>query len=84
METFALTHLMLAGVLANLPFAPREWRVGKRALALLGTYALWMAAAMLALWLDGQAPTPWELWPVTVALFAVISFPGIVLRYLRT
>lgn len=83
MEALALAHLMLAGVLSNLPFAPRAWGVGKRAGIWLATYVVWMAAAILALWSDGQALTPWELWPVTAALFGVLGFPGVVWRYLR-
>ena len=46
-------------------------------------YALWMGGAAL---LDSAAgkltDKNWEVWAITLALFAVLAFPGIVWRHL--
>lgn len=77
-------HLALGALLANLPWCARRWKFMARLGLALGGYALWVGGAQLALRGAGHAPvTAWELWPVTLALFAVAGFPGIVWRYLR-
>lgn len=77
-------HLALGALLANLPWLARRWRFMARLALALGSYAVWVGGAQLALRGAGHAPvTAWELWPVTLALFAVAGFPGIVWRYLR-
>ncbi|TFW21431.1 DUF2818 family protein [Duganella callida] len=77
--------LMLACVLANLPFLRltmvRRWHPAANDFAgWLAGYALWMTAASL---LGGAAGRNWEVWAITAALFAVLAFPGIVWRHLR-
>lgn len=77
-------HLALGALLSNLPWLAPRWRFPWRLALALGAYALWVGGAQLALRSGGHAPvTAWELWPVTLALFTVAGFPGIVWRYLR-
>jgi hypothetical protein len=81
--TLAVLNLAIAALLANLPFlrllALRRWHPAANDFAgwVIG-YLLWMAAAILL----GGAAAGWEVWAITVALFAVLAFPGIVWRYL--
>ncbi|MYM67320.1 DUF2818 family protein [Pseudoduganella sp. FT55W] len=82
-------NLMLAMSFANLPFlrlvAVRRWSVVRNDLLgwALG-YVLWMGASGALENAAGQpAAKNWEIWAITLALFAVLAFPGIVWRYLR-
>lgn len=79
-------HLAAGAVLANLPWLAGRARLGpaRRVAAALAGWGLWAGGAELALRHGGDAPvTAWELWAVTLALFAVLGFPGLVWRYLR-
>nr|WP_315254662.1 DUF2818 family protein [uncultured Duganella sp.] len=82
MQTAAL-NLVIAVALANLPFLrlytlPRWHPAANDFAGWLTAYALWMGAAAAL----GGAATGWEVWAVTLALFAVLAFPGIVWRHL--
>ncbi len=84
MDGFAPLHLAAAIVLANAPWLPARWQIMARIGSWSVAYALWMIVPLLALRHGGSAGMPpWELWPVTLALFAVLAFPAIVWRYLR-
>lgn len=77
----AYVMLSVAVVLSNLAVlftaSPRS-----NLLAWTGSYAIWMAIGRLLASSGGQAaPLPWEIWPTSLAFFAVISFPTIVWRY---
>ena len=75
-------QLAAALVLANLPFL-RASSPGRDALGWLAAYGLWMGLGLTQAAADGMAaPASWELWAISVALFAVLAFPGIVCRYL--
>ncbi|WP_295995213.1 DUF2818 family protein [Rugamonas sp.] len=81
-------NLMMGLLLANLPFStlfrPARWRSASLDfLCWLACYACWMAlGAGLEAATAKATPKDWELWAVTVALFGVLSFPGIVWKYL--
>ncbi|WP_394780374.1 DUF2818 family protein [Undibacterium sp.] len=90
----ALLCLVLAAIMANLPFAPQRWLALPGAKKLGGAavirmiewgllYLLWMGVAAV---LDSQAGlTPgngWQIWSISIAFFAVLAFPGITYRYL--
>jgi hypothetical protein len=86
--SIALINLGLAALLANLPFlrllGVRSWGPALNDLAGWATgYVLWMTVARM---LESAASKPsghnWEVWAVTLALFAVLAFPGIVCRHL--
>ncbi|MES2163324.1 MAG: DUF2818 family protein [Pseudomonadota bacterium] len=87
-------NLILAGALANLPFAralgrrlyappaplPAHWL---DTFAWLLCYGMWMGIATLLQTSSGSAPPMgWEIRVVTLALFAVLAFPGLAWRYL--
>ena len=79
----AIINLAIAALLANLPFlrllTVSRWHPAASDVAgWLAGYLLWMAAANAL----GGAATGWEVWAVTLALFAVLAFPGIVWRHL--
>lgn len=78
----AVVLLVTGAALANLAiFATRTPR--RNLLAWAGGYAAWMATSWVLATSGGQAaPFPWEVWPVSCALFAVMGFPMIVWRYL--
>lgn len=82
--SMAALNLVIAAALANLPFlrllTVKHWHPAANDFAFwLAGYALWMAAAAAL----GGMPPGWEVWAVTVALFAVLAFPGIVWRHLH-
>jgi len=81
----ALCLLIVAAVLANLPFVA-EWRgcrLAVRALLLLALYGTtlglsWLVEARMGpLWSQG-----WQFFAITAALFLILAFPGFVYRYL--
>jgi hypothetical protein len=84
----AAVTLVLAIAFANLPFArlvaPRRWPAPLLDLTgWLICYGVWMGAAqMLESAMGKAAAMGWEVWAVSLALFAVLAFPGIVWRYL--
>jgi hypothetical protein len=94
LQSSVVLFLLAALALANLPFyAPagglaRLWGNTRRsprvdALGWLVAYAAWMGLSFpLAAAASHAAPPAWELWPVSVALFALLAFPGIAWRYL--
>ncbi len=81
-------NLFAAVVFANLSFlrlvAIGRWHVAwSDFLGWLAGYCLWMAsAAALEAALGKVAEKSWEVWAVTIALFAVLAFPGLVWRHL--
>jgi len=81
-------NLALAAVLANLPFlrlvGVKRWHPAcNDLLGWAAGYALWMGAAALLQATAGQSSERnWEVWAVTLALFAVLAFPGLVWRHL--
>jgi len=79
----AAASLLLAAVLANLPFCVRTLRTGWRLAALAVLYAAWIG---LSLALEARAAAPhamtWQAWFVSAALFGVLAFPGVSWRYL--
>lgn len=79
----AVAGLLLACVLANLPFAWPRLKPGWRLAALAGFYGVWIAT-MLALQARAALAHPmgWQAWSVSAAFFAVVAFPGVVWRYL--
>jgi len=85
----AWLSLILAAVLANLPFLrlvlPRRWHPAWQDFGgWAACYALWMAATLLleSTAIGKAAPKSWEVWAVSSALFAVLAFPGVVWRHL--
>ena len=81
----AVLAVLAAVVLANLPFLAGASKGTARRLAkFLALYAVWIAFCTV---LDRQAGSPhaidWSLWPVSLAFFAVLAFPGVTWRYLR-
>lgn len=83
----AYLGLVLAVVLSNLPFV--GGRRGERSLSAarivswLVLYGAWIAATViLEKSVGAQVPQDWSIWPVSIAFFAVLAFPGIVYRYL--
>lgn len=86
--------LFAALLLANLPFlssrplvgrrsAPRPKGSALRLLELLLLYAAWMAlCTVLESRLGGIHPKDWSVWPISIAFFAVLGFPGLTYRYL--
>lgn len=79
----AAASLLLAAVLANLPFCGRRLDAGWRLAALALLYAAWIGLTFL---LEARAATPhamgWQAWFVSAALFGVLAFPGLSWRYL--
>ena len=81
-------NLAVATVLTNLPFlrllGVRRWHPAcNDLLGWAAGYALWMGGAAVLQGAVGQLPQQnWEVWAVTLALFAVLAFPGLVWRYL--
>ena len=94
MDWSATALLLLALVLANLPFlteriffvaaAPKEGKsFGWRLLELVLLYFVAGTAAWLMESRAGQVhPQRWEFYAVTVCLFLVFAYPGYVYRYL--
>ncbi|HZW20740.1 DUF2818 family protein [Noviherbaspirillum sp.] len=83
MDTSAAVVLavLAALVLANLPFlagAPKGTAL--RLAKFLVLYCVWIAFCTV---LAGSLPVAeWSLWPVSLAFFAVLAFPGVTWRYL--
>jgi len=83
MDTSAAVVLavLAALVLANLPFlasAPKG--AASRLVKFLVLYGVWIAFCTV---LAGSLPAiEWSLWPVSLAFFAVLAFPGVTWRYL--
>ncbi len=86
--------LVLAFAMSNLPFLCRLPAPGRlaaarskftaiRVMLWLVLYAAWIAITML---LESNPSSmmsrDWSIWPVSIAFFAVLAFPGIVYRYL--
>lgn len=80
--------LLLAFLLSNLPFvsghrAARSKSTARRIAFWLLLYGTWIAAATV---LEGsvsvQVSKDWSFWPISLAFFAVLAFPGIIYRYL--
>jgi hypothetical protein len=84
----AWLSLILAAGLANLPFLrlvlPRRRHPAWHDVAgWAACYALWMGSTVLLESASGKiTPKDWEVWAVSLALFAVLAFPGIVWRHL--
>lgn len=89
-SVFAVVVLLLAVLLANLPFvlghpgrrqAQTDWP--RRLLGLVLAYALFVGLGML---LESQLgprwPQGWAFYAVTASLFVAFAFPGFVYRYL--
>ncbi len=80
--------LLLAFLMSNLPFFSGGRAVRSKATALrfaswLVLYGSWIAATTV---LEQNVSTPiakdWSFWPVSLAFFAVLAFPGVIYRYL--
>ena len=85
--------LLLALCGANLPFVSRQRLLGLQlrrpkslALRLLEWLLLYLLVGAVGLVLEARigqiAPQGWQFYAVTLAMFAVLAFPGFVLRYL--
>lgn len=86
----ALLAAIAALLLANLPFVTSRPLAGQaakgtaqRLAEVLVLYACWMA---LCIFLEGKVgkvhDKDWSLWPISLAFFAVLTFPGVTYRYL--
>ena len=83
MDNLAPLHLAAAFLLANLPWLAPGWTLCARCVGWTFAYLLWAIVPVLLQRAAGDGvPPPWELWPVTLALFAVAAFPGLVWRHL--
>lgn len=84
MDDLAPLHLVAGAFLAN-----GAWLLPRRGplaqlLCWCAAWLLWVALPLALLRRGGDfAPPAWEIWPVTLALFAVLAFPAIVWRHLR-
>ncbi len=90
----AVVCLLLAGILANLPFFRQRWLafpgvnryVGPNLIRLvqwLAMYAVWMAlVTALEMQVGMLTAKGWQIWTISIAFFAVLAFPGITYRYL--
>lgn len=82
-------NLAFALILANVPFlrlaTVRRWHPAwNDFIGWVAGYALWMSASLMLEAASGKMVNKsWEVWAITSALFAVLSFPGIVWRHLR-
>ncbi len=86
--------LVLAFTMSNLPFAcglpaparlaaAQSKRTALRIMLWLILYVAWVAIAMLLESnIGGLTSKDWSIWPISIAFFAVLAFPGIVYRYL--
>lgn len=83
MHAAAVASLLLAAVLANLPFCGRRLRAGLRLVALAVLYLAWIGLSFV---LEARVATPhamgWQAWFVSAAFFGVLAFPGVSWRYL--
>ncbi|MFA9218573.1 MAG: DUF2818 family protein [Sphingomonadaceae bacterium] len=83
-----ILNLGLALLLANVPFLRlatiSRWHPAwTDFIGWLVAYAMWMSASLVLEAASGKVVDKnWELWAITSALFAVLSFPGIVWRHL--
>jgi hypothetical protein len=81
-------NLAVGALLANLPFlrlvGVRRWHpAANDLLGWIAGYALWMGgAAVLEAAAGKLSDKNWEVWALTLALFAVLAFPGLVWRHL--
>lgn len=86
--------LVLAFLMSNLPFlgrrraaprpsAARPTYTSIRIMAWLLLYGAWIAMTMaLERNMGAQVSKDWSIWPISVAFFAVLAFPGVVYHYL--
>lgn len=92
-NTAAVALLLLAFVMANLPFLTDRlftvWRMGRSkslAVRLGELLVFYFLVGGFGLWLEQRSgqivPQGWEFYAITAALFATFAFPGFVFRYL--
>jgi len=83
-----ILNLAVALILANLPFlrlatVPRWHPAWNDFIGWLAGYVIWMSVSLMLEAASGKmVEKSWEVWALTSALFAVLSFPGIVWRHL--
>lgn len=79
----AAAGLLLAAVLANLPFCIPHPGTAWRLAACAALYGLWIG---LMLAVEARAATAhamnWQTWFVSAAFFGVLALPGLTWRYL--
>ncbi|QLQ00684.1 MAG: DUF2818 family protein [Burkholderiaceae bacterium] len=92
-NTAAVALLLLAFVMANLPFLTDRlftvWRMARPKSSRCGWANCWCSYFLVGgfgLWLEQRSgqivPQGWEFYAITAALFATFAFPGFVFRYL--
>lgn len=93
-RSIALLCLVLAAILSNLPFLSQRWfgcfvlpskhkTIFLALLEWLVSYVIWIALVTTVEEKIGEIHArDWSLWAVSIALFAVLAFPGVVARYL--
>jgi hypothetical protein len=79
----ALFALLVAALMANLPFATARLATWMRLAGWLLLYFAWVAACAALQATSGiVAPLGWQGWFITSSFFAVLAFPGLTWRYL--